>query len=262
MQHLIPTIQIWQRQALRAHQARVRSFSLTPHTLWARLSAFILCACLLVLSSCNAVSAPTPVTRTQIAPTTLTYVAIGASDTFGIGASDPYAENWPTDLSNLLGTQTHLINLGVPSMTIHVALTAELPIALDSHPRLVTIWLAVNDLATNVPVDSYSHDLDAMLSRLQAASPGVRIEVGNVPDLLSVPFFANYDQDALSQSMASYNTAIASVVQHHHAILVDLSGQGYNLQEFPEYVSRDGLHPSSIGYLRLAQLFYDALHKG
>lgn len=224
--------------------------------------ALVLCVCLLALSSCNTGSAPTPGAHTQTSPATLTYVAIGASDTFGIGAHDPYIENWPTDLSNLLGPQTHLINLGVPSMTIHVALNAELPIALDSHPKLVTIWLAVNDLATNVPVDSYSHDLDTMLSRLQAAAPGVRIEVGNVPNLLSVPFFQNYDQTALSQSTASYNTAIASVVQRHHVILVDLSGQGYNLQAFPEYVSRDGLHPSAIGYLRLAQLFYDALHKG
>ncbi len=262
MQHLISTIQIWPGQAQRAGRARVRHISFLSQTLWARLATLMLCVYLLVLSSCNTVSAPTSGTHTQTALATLTYVAIGASDTFGIGASDPYVENWPTDLSNLLGSRTHLINLGVPSMTIHVALSAELPIALDSHPRLVTIWLAVNDLATNVPVASYSHDLDTMLSRLQTAAPGVRIEVGNVPDLLSVPFFQNYDQAALSQSVASYNTAIAGVVQRHHVILVDLSGQGYNLQEFPEYISRDGLHPSAIGYLRLAQLFYDALHKG
>lgn len=221
-----------------------------------------LCACMLMLSSCNAVSTSPQRTPISSSATHLTYVALGASDTFGIGANDPYAENWATDLSHLLGSQTHLINLGVPSMTIHAALTTELPIALDSHPNLVTIWLAVNDLASNVPLDSYGHDLDTMLSRLQAAAPHVRIAVGNVPDLLSVPFFHNDDQTTLSQQIQRYNATIAQVVQSHHAILVDLSAQGYNLQTFPEYISRDGLHPSASGYLRLAQLFYNALVAG
>lgn len=215
-----------------------------------------------MLSSCNAVSISPLRTPTSSLVTRLTYVALGASDTFGIGASNPYAENWPTDLSHLLGSQTHLINLGVPSMTIHAALTTELPIALDSHPNLVTIWLAVNDLASNIPPDSYGHDLDTMLSRLQAVSPHVRIAVGNVPDLLNVPFFHKDNQISLNQQIHSYNATIAHVVQNHHAILVDLSAQGYDLQTFPEYISRDGLHPSASGYLRLAQLFYNALVAG
>ena len=74
------------------------------------------------------------------------YVAIGASDTFGFGASDPYNQNWATDLAAKLGPSYHLINLGIPAIDVHDALTNELPVALDVHPTLVTIWLAVNDL--------------------------------------------------------------------------------------------------------------------
>ncbi|HEU5382610.1 MAG TPA: GDSL-type esterase/lipase family protein [Ktedonobacteraceae bacterium] len=217
--------------------------------------------CALTLSSCVQTSDPTSTNGTQAhtSSSTLLYVALGASDTFGIGTQNPYTENWASDLSVLLGSRTRLVNLGVPSMTLHQALTAELPIALEARPGLVTIWLAVNDLATNVPVNSYRHDLDTMLSRLQKAAPHARIEVGNVPDLTSVPFFRSSNQLTLRQHIATYNTAIASVVLHHHAILVDLSAQGYNLRAFPEYISRDGLHPSASGYLRLAELFYDAL---
>ncbi len=85
----------------------------------------------------------------------LTYVAIGASDTFGIGADDPQTENWPTDLAAKLGNGVQLINLGVPGITAHQAIKIELPVALDAHPDLVTIWLAVNDIIDNVPVASY-----------------------------------------------------------------------------------------------------------
>ncbi|HET8840124.1 MAG TPA: GDSL-type esterase/lipase family protein [Ktedonobacteraceae bacterium] len=189
----------------------------------------------------------------------MTYVAIGASDTFGIGTDDPYNQSWPADLTFLLGGKIRMINLGVPGITADGALKSELPIALEAHPQLITVWLAVNDLATDVPVDEYSYNLDLILSRLQKSAPGARIAVGNVPDLTRVPSFSKQDPYVLSQQIDAYNSAIASVVQDHHVILVDLSGQGYNIQAFPQYISRDGLHPSAIGYERLAELFYAAI---
>lgn len=189
----------------------------------------------------------------------LTYVALGASDTFGIGAGDPYTQNWPTDLAQLLGSNVHLINLGIPEIRVHDALSLELPVALDSHPDLVTIWLAVNDLADNVPVSSYSHDLNQLLARLQAGAPRARILIANVPDLTLLPYFDSYNPQVLQSRMQAYNAAIASIVQQHNVILVDLTQQSYNLRAHPEYVSSDGLHPTDIGYEKLAGLFYKTL---
>lgn len=226
---------------------------------WQAGLALLLSLCF--LSSCSQTSAPVAAKTPASGSGSLTYVAIGASDTFGTGTDDPYHQSWPDDLVNLLGGNVHLTNLGVPSMTVHVALTTELPVALDEHPNLVTIWLAVNDLATNVSLQSYSHDLNTLLSRLQAAEPQARIAVGNVPDLTSVPFFHSDDPVLLRQRIQMYNTKIASLVQQHHVTLVDLSGQGYNLQTYPQYISSDGLHPSAEGYQKLALLFYQALQK-
>lgn len=239
-----------------------RLFHFPKYSFSARLALLALSLCALLLSACGK-SAGSPVTHipVQNRAHALTYVAIGASDTFGVGAGDPYTDNWPSQLTLLLKQPVHLINLGVPGMTVHTALSAELPVALDARPDLVTVWLAVNDLATGVSVADYSHDLDTLLSRLQAAAPRARIAVGNVPDLTSVPFFYSYNPLTLRQEITAYNGAIAGIVGRHHAILVDLSGKGYNLQQFPQYISNDGLHPSSIGYLQIAQMFYEALQK-
>jgi lysophospholipase L1-like esterase len=190
----------------------------------------------------------------------ITYVAIGASETFGIGTEAPYSENWPTDLVALLGAgHFHLINLGIPSILIHDALSLELPVAVDAHPDLVTIWLGINDIANNVPVNNYARDLETLLSRLQASSPHARIAIANIPDLTLLPYFGTFDQQMLRQQVQNYNTAIANSVQRHHVILVDLTQQGYNLQNHPEYISDDGLHLTEPGYQQLAKLFYDAL---
>ncbi|HZU68219.1 MAG TPA: GDSL-type esterase/lipase family protein [Ktedonobacteraceae bacterium] len=187
----------------------------------------------------------------------ITYVAIGASDTFGIGTGDPYNENWAADLAQKLGSAYHLINLGIPGITVHDALSEELPVALDEHPRLVTIWLAVNDLANGVDVGSYSHDLATMIRRLQASSPRVTIAMANVPDLTLLPYFSAYNPSYLESRVHAYNTAIANIAQQQRVILVNLVN--YDLKDFPEYISNDGLHPSTIGYVRIAELFYNAL---
>lgn len=226
------------------------------------LPLLFFCFLLLFLAGCNTstTTANSGVVAIQQAPRArLTYVAIGASDTFGIGADDPQTENWPTDLAAQLGSGVQLINLGVPGITAHQAITTELPVALDAHPNLVTIWLAVNDIIDNVPVASYSHDLDQILTRLQAGNPHVRIVVGNVPDLMLLPYFASYDAGSLTQTVRAYNTAIATIVARHHAILVNIYQQWQELSQHPEYLSSDGLHPSTLGYSKMAQLFYQAL---
>ncbi len=197
----------------------------------------------------------------QVSNTQITYVAIGASDSFGIGTSDPYTENWPTDLAAKLGQKVHLINLGIPGITLHDALNLELPIALDSHPKLVTIWLGVNDIVDKVPINSYSHDLDLLLTRLESQAPSAHILIANIPDLTLLPYFTSYNQQVLHQIIKEYNAAIAHEAQLHHAILVNLSQQNYNLKEHPEYVSNDGLHPNDIGYLQLAEIFYKTLQQ-
>jgi acyl-CoA thioesterase I len=224
------------------------------------LPMLLLCFLLLVGCGTQTVASSSGTVPVQQAPhARLTYVAIGASDSFGIGADDPKTQNWPTDLAAKLGSSVQLINLGVPGITAHQTISIELPVALDAHPNLVTIWLAVNDIIDNVPVTSYSHDLDQILTRLQAENPSVRIIVGNVPNLTLLPYFASYDAVSLMQIVQAYNTAIDGIVARHHAIQVNLYQEWKNLSQHPEYLSGDGLHPSTLGYSQLAQLFYQAL---
>ena len=233
--------------------------------LFLSVNVFFLLALCLGLSDCGSFSNATGQTDRSILAVQqppqarLTYVALGASDTFGIGADDPQSENWPTDLSIKLGRGVRLVNLGIPDVSLHDALSVELPVALDAHPNIVTIWLAVNDLKDNVPLRNYAHDLDLLLGRIQTAYPHARIAVANVPNLTLVPYFAPYDPQTLSSLIQDYNTTIASTVLHHHTLLVDLFKQWHELRQHPEYISSDGLHPSTLGYTRIAEIFYQSL---
>ena len=198
------------------------------------LSIASLCFFILFLASCGqspeaqSSTNGSPKQVNQVSNSQINYVAIGASDSFGIGTSDPYTQNWPTDLADKLGQNVHLINLSIPGITLHDALNVELPVALDSHPELVTIWLGVNDIVDHVQINSYSHDLDFMLKRLRSQSPSARILIANIPDLTLLPYFALYNQQLLHQQIDQYNATIVYETQQYHALLVNLSQQNYD----------------------------------
>jgi lysophospholipase L1-like esterase len=192
----------------------------------------------------------------------LTYVALGASDGFGVGTYDPDRDNWPTVLAGKLGSSIHLINLGIPEATVAVAQQEELPVALDAHPGLVTIWLAVNDLADNVPLATYRQQLRSLLHDLRIGTRA-RIFVGNIPDLTLLPYFhyAGYDPASLRSEVQQWNAAIAADCAAEGASVVDLYSGWSELAQHPEYIAVDGMHPSSVGALRLAQIFAAAIHQ-
>lgn len=222
-------------------------------------TTLLFCLLTILLSACGNTTGPGKLTLQQAPANQLVYVALGASDTFGIGAEDPTTENWPADLAALLGPQVRVVNLGIPNIDAARALHSELPVAIAAHPQLVTIWLAVNDLADQVPIASYEQSLDQIVGQLQQADPGVRIAVANVPDLIYLPHFQSWNQQALLAQISAYNAAIAAVTQRHHVLLVDLYQRWQELATHPEYISDDGFHPSTLGYARLAQIFYSVL---
>ena len=138
-----------------------------------------------------------------------TLVVLGASDAYGVGTSDPDRDNWPTSLSRQLRGTIHLVNLGVPGITLARAATQELPIAVDARPDVVVMWLAVNDFAANVPLATYSSQLRSAIHTLRTQT-SARVYVANLPDLTAIPYLARGDQQALAARVADWNDAIAA----------------------------------------------------
>ncbi len=240
---------------------------------WARgalllLMVVALAACSMGNGTTPRTSGGTPVatapsgTATSTPNPALTYVAIGASDAFGVGTADPNRDNWPAILSRKLaisGRPIHLVNLGIPGATAALAVRDELPVALDAQPVVVTIWLGVNDLDQGVTLDTFIQGLRSLIRAL-AQSGQTRVFVGNLPELSLLPYFTARDNPAtLRQETRQWNTAIASACAIEGATLVDIFGGWGELASHPDYISQDGLHPSSLGAERLATLFAEAM---
>lgn len=187
------------------------------------------------------------------------YVAIGASDSVGTGARDPAREGWVPQLHARMPAGTRLVNLGIGGLKLDEALAQSLPVAVDLQPSVVTVWLAVNDFAGNVSLAAYQAGLDTLLGTLRRETQA-RVYVANMPDLTLLPAFAGRDPETLRVQVQQWNDAIAASAVANNAVLVDLFGGWQELREQRRgYISQDGLHPTTRGYRRLAEIFWSAM---
>lgn len=229
----------------------------------------MLATMLLAVVGCGGADSPSTVivpTPTMTPKSSVRYVALGASDAVGVGATDPATQGYVADLIAKLPPGSHALNLGVSGIDLPDALTQELPEAVIVQPTLVTVWLAANDFKDCVPLDTYTKDLDTLLGQLQTKTQA-QIFVANLPDMSQLPAIQdksalgpclqNLSADQIKARVRQWNANIAQEASAHHAMLVDLSP--FNLAANPNYISADGFHPSSAGYAALADIFWQTI---
>jgi len=230
---------------------------------------------LVLLAGCNAASTatarvtPSPSgTSSPIATATpsssaslnsVRYVAIGASDTVGVGAVDPARGSWPARIAALLPSGAAYVNLGVSGSLALQAQREQLPGAVAQRPTVVTVWLAVNDLNATIDPASYQDALGAIVNGLVQGTSAM-IFVGNVPDLRGVPVYASVDKARLLAGITAYNDAIARVAARSatRVFVVDLFTGSAALVSTAT-VATDGFHPSDAGYQLIADRFAGAM---
>jgi len=232
----------------------------------------------LTLSACGVI----PNTGTQpslSAPTRVVYAAIGASETYGIGAGNP-RQAWPQVFTDdVLPRSAVLHNFGIPGATAAQALRDEVPAALAVHPTVVTVWLNVNDLINGVAAQDYEIQLRQVLRALRRSGQA-RVLVANTPDLAQLPAYRAClpaapaggptclipqgllpTPQAVAAAVADYNAAISDAAKQEGATIVDLHLNDRQIEQHPEWISADGFHPSGQGYAVIAKQFEDAYRR-
>jgi acyl-CoA thioesterase-1 len=194
-------------------------------------------------------------------PGTVRYVAIGASDAVGVGATDPATGSWPARVASLMPPGSAFVNVGVSGSIALQARTAQLPGAIAQRPTVVSIWLAVNDMNATIEPASYANDLGAIVDALVSGTEA-KIFLGNVPDVRPVPAYAEADKAALFRLIEAYNSVIAAIAAKHpgRVVAVDLFTGSAPLVSTMT-VSGDGFHPSDAGYQLIADRFAEAMRR-
>ena len=198
------------------------------------------------------------------------YVAVGASETVGVGADHPASQAWPHVLQRRELADARYVNVGVSGSTVGQALTEQLPQALAAEPDLVTVWLAVNDITHGVTVQTYEQQLRTLVHALRRDG-ATEVLVGNVPAVQDLPAYraclpgATTDVECVlpvvppaelvAATVQSFNAAVERVVEAEGARLVDLSAR----RDLTRLTGDDGFHPSTRGHRLVAATFATAL---
>jgi len=208
-------------------------------------------------ASPTATASPTP---SPTASSGIKYVAIGASDTVGVGASDPANGSWPALVAaRLPAGSPPYTNLGVSGSLALQAVSQQLPGAIAQKPNVISVWLAVNDLNATIEPASFADSLGQIVDGLVQKTTAT-IFVGNVPDLRAVPVYAGVDKARLLAGIQAYNDTIAQVAAKNptRVKVVDLFTGSAALVSTGT-VSQDGFHPSDEGYRLIADRFANAM---
>jgi acyl-CoA thioesterase-1 len=194
----------------------------------------------------------------------LVYVALGDSTVEGVGASRPGAD-YVSRLHARLRTvypRAGVINLGVGGATSGDVVADQLERAILLQPHLVTLSIGPNDITGRVAVQDYARNVDTIFRRLTQQTRAV-VVASLLPDLAVTPRFRGREAAVVvGELTVRFNEALDRAARTHGVEVVDLyrpSREEVPLR--PELISRDGYHPSDLGYARWAELVWAGVER-
>ena len=188
-------------------------------------------------------------------PPTYLYVALGASETTGVGASpitNGYAYKIKDEVEKHI-PKTVFLNLGVSGGKIpQIYSQVRDESVLKFNPDLVTLFTGANDLVAGDDPRDFQNWLRTILKGLRQ-KPGTVIVMANLPDLTKLPLFREAPRTNVTQERVSaFNDVIAKEAANAGASVVDLYAEELHDMLVSDL---DGFHPNNEGHRELAKLF-------
>jgi acyl-CoA thioesterase-1 len=172
-------------------------------------------------------------------------VCYGDSITAGYGLAQ--GQSFPDALDKLLyasGYRYKVENHGTSGATTKDAV-ATLPIVVRAHPEVVIVEFGGNDGLRGLPLEQSRHNLDQIISTLEAAHIKVLLAGITLPP--------NYGPEYIQQ----FNQMFKVLAAEHHAAFVPMIYK--DLIHVPGTIQSDGIHPTAKGSEIIAQTLLPAL---
>lgn len=214
----------------------------------------------LVLTACSTATGSTAATQPAVTPTATAssgrllppvpgaYAALGASETYGVGAQ-PHTKGYAYMVARSLHAHP-FVDMGIPGTTLDAGYQSEVTGALAIRPQLCTVFFGFNDARAGVTRAAFLADLNDLVVTLRRAR--CHVLVVGLPDVSILPAVRQQHIPGVHRLVVSWNKGMKSIARKDGATFLDLAPYSKELAQHPSYVSSDGLHPSNAGHRRLA----------
>jgi lysophospholipase L1-like esterase len=181
------------------------------------------------------------------------YVALGASDTLGVGLT-PITNSYPSLIDDQLenrGKETDLTNLGIPSAEVDEVRELEVGIAVEENPDLITLSIGPNDIVNGTLASDFETELTEIFQELRGETDAFLV-VATIPDLTQLPRFAEEpDPDVSIERVNEFNQVILRQAAAFQVPIADLRPYAVGA----DVTTDDGFHPNDEGHQIIAREF-------
>ena len=178
-------------------------------------------------------------------------VVLGDSTVAGVGSTsedESLAVLVAERVAARLGRAVHVVGLGVSGARTATVLSEQIPLLRQADPDVVLIVIGSNDVTHVTPAWRLDDQTKAMVAAAREAADAP-VVVGGIPQFRTVP--------ALRQPLRWIAGRYANVLREvQRAAVADAGARFVDIAALasprflgkPESMSRDGFHPSPIGY--------------
>lgn len=184
-------------------------------------------------------------------------VAVGDSIAYGVGdhPTEMGAIAWSGRLARLAGSDDHRI-FGYPGAVLRDMRAHQLPAARMVKPDLILMSIGGNDaVRTGFDAGALRDGLAESLD--ETLNDGARVALATLPDFSVGCRLPRKMRESLHRRILRVNSVLVEVADRPGVTLIDRWSDPVAQQ--PEYLHADRVHPSPLGYQRLAELTLNCL---
>lgn len=190
------------------------------------------------------------------------YVAMGDSTVEGVGASSN-DKTFPALIRDFLRSEyknTSFYNLGRRGVLVKDLLRYQIDEAIALRPDLISISIGANNVMRGGRISTFEKDLRSLFKRLTSETSATII-INNIPDFSAARKIIKPVRFFYAFRARKFNEVIKRVSDEYRVIHVDLyNNSRFVFNNYPEFVSSDGLHPSDLGYAVWANIIINRLN--
>lgn len=186
------------------------------------------------------------------------FVAIGDSFTEGIGdeVEGIALKSWVDHFVQLCENDIEYANFAKRGLVTKEIRSQQLEKALTFKPDLVSLIAGANDvLKGRWNHNAYKNDMEFMINTL--SKTGADIMIANLPDFTVRLPFASEKKQIIKEQLLEANDVICSLSREYKLHHVDF--WSHPLVNDNTLWSKDLIHPSSKGYVKVAELIFSSV---
>lgn len=190
------------------------------------------------------------------------YVAMGDSTVEGVGASSS-DRTFPAVVRDFIKSEYENIsfyNLGKRGALVKDLLKYQIDETITLRPDLISVSIGANNVMRGGRISTFERDLRLLFEKLTSKTSS-KIVINNIPDFSAARKIIKPVRFFYAFRARKFNEVIKKVSDEYGVVHVDLyNNSRFVFNNYPEFVSSDGLHPSDLGYALWANIIINRLN--